>query len=94
MADSHHFPPITYGRDSYHGRSGPEYDDPGDGFAENRSYEGSGYELKLFRGVWLDHLSIQEIEDDEAAEQSVIENESDKEFLAKCGFGSDGTTLQ
>lgn len=85
---------INYGRDDVHGRSGPEYTDPGDGFAENTGYEGSGYPLEYFRGQWVDRLSKQEILDDEAAEEEVRQFEHDQSCLSELGFGTDGTTLQ
>ena len=87
------FNPKSYGRDERHARSGPEYTSPGDGYAPNRGYVGEGYELSLFRGQYLDKLSIQEILDNEAAEQAVREDISDRTFLAQMGFISDGTTL-
>ena len=88
------FPQTVYGRDSFRGRSGPQYTDPGDGFAPNSGYEGSGYELQYFRGQYLDHLSIIEILDKEAAEEMVRESYLDREFLSRMGFGRDGSTLK
>lgn len=88
------FPPITYGRDSRHGRRGPEYSDPGPDMAPNRGYEGSGQPLKKFRGVWLDHLSVIELEDLDAVEIELEKDRQDKEFISKCGFTTDGSTLQ
>lgn len=84
----------VYGRDSYRGRSGPEYDEPGDGFAPNRGYEGSGYQLKPFRGEHLDKLSIQEILDIERGEEAARQAEATQELLSELGFGTDGSTLQ
>jgi hypothetical protein len=88
---------LTTGRDSYRGRSGPENQNPGGG---SKPYDSAtanparGYDLELFRGKWLEKLSIVEIEDDEAAEQAVEEDRSDREFLSKMGFIKNGQTLQ
>lgn len=83
-----------YGRDERHGRSGPEYSTPGDGFAENSGYTGSGYNLKKFRGQMLDKLSITEILDDEAGEETARKYEEQQELLSEMGFGTDGSTLK
>ena len=88
---------ITTGRDSYRGRSGPESQSPGSG---SKAYDaatanpGRGFNLELFRGRWLEKLSIVEIEDIEAAELAVEEDRSDREFLSKMGFIRDGSSLQ
>lgn len=84
----------VYGRDEYRGRSGPEYSDPGDGFAENSGQEGTGYALKEFRGQFLDGLSIKEIQDLEAAEREADRQSETQEFLSRMGFINDGSTLQ
>lgn len=86
--------PIVYGRDEYHGRSGPENPSPGSGFATPTGAQGSGYELIEFRGMFLDKLSIEEILDDEAAEESTRQDKLDREFLSSMGFITDGTTLK
>lgn len=85
---------IVYGRDDRHGRSGPDYSDPGSAFSTNTDDEGTGYELRPFRGEHLDKLSIAEILDDEAAEETVRMSESDQEFLSELGFGTDGSSLK
>lgn len=85
---------VTFGRDTFHGRRGPENPDPGDGFAPYRDGLGTGYELVYFRGQYLEKLSIQKILDDEAAEQSVWENQQDDALLSQLGFGTDGSTLK
>lgn len=84
----------VYGRDQYRGRSGPEYSDPGDGFAENSGYTGSGYKLRKYRGQFLDNLSIKEIQDQEAAEREADRQSETQEFLSRMGFIRDGSTLQ
>jgi len=85
----------VYGRDDYRARSGPEYEDPGSGFAPNRDYAGSGYSLKKVRGRFLDKLSIEEIEDDEAAIRETRKQTEATSFLARMGFiKDDGSTLK
>jgi hypothetical protein len=85
---------IDYGRDDFHGRSGPEDTNPGSGFAPGRGGEGTGYALKKFRGKHLDHLSIEELKDNDAATQEVFEFNEDQKFISRMGFGTDGTTLK
>lgn len=88
---------LTTGRDSFRGRSGPENQNPGGGskpYDAATANPGRGYDLELFRGRWLEKLSIVEIEDNEASEQAVEEDRSDREFLSKMGFIKDGSTLQ
>lgn len=94
MSKSFPFPPGAFGIDERNGRSGPDYPSPGSGFSTTQIDTGRGYELKMYRGLWLDHLSIIEIEDLEAAELSAEMHRRNQEFLSKAGFGTDGTTLQ
>jgi len=99
---------IVYGRDDYHGRSAQEASDPHEGYdasglsgdtAAHAAVDAvqtaaGGYELKPFRGRFLDKLSIDEIEDIEAGEETARQDASDQEFLSEMGFGSDGSTLK
>ena len=85
------------GRDTYRGRGGAENQSPGGG---SKPYDSAtanparGFQLEKFRGVWLEKLSIVEIEDNEASQRAVEEDRSDREFLSRMGFIKDGTTLQ
>jgi hypothetical protein len=88
-----HFPRIVYGRDSYRGRRGPDDPSPGSAFAAATDSLGNGYELELFRGQYLERLSIVEILDREAGEQEALEHNLDQELLSRYGFGTDGSTL-
>lgn len=87
---------VTFGRDSFRGRVGAEDENPPTGskpYDAATAIPGRGFQLELFRGRWLEKLSIIEIEDDEAADIAVEEDRSDRQFLSKMGFSRDGTTL-
>ena len=87
---------LTFGRDSYRARGGPENQSPGGGskpYDADTANAANGYQLEKFRGVWLDKLSIVQIEDLEAADIAVIQDNDDREFRSKMGFITDGSTL-
>lgn len=94
MAKGLPFPPNAFGKDERNGRSGPDYPTPGSGFSTSEIDIGNGYNLKMYRGMWLDHISIIEIEDIEAGEVTADMHRRNQDFLSRAGFITDGTTLQ